>query len=252
MTRQTDLELALDRYLADRGDRLPDRVLEDALTEVDHTAQRRPSFPWRFPSMSTPLRLGLVAVAVIVAAVGGMYLLGNRSNTNVAATPSPTPTAQPSTAPSSQAPEASGPAMAQHESPIYGYTIGAPAAYQFIPATVEWPAGEDLGPETEWTDRFRAGTGTAFVGIASQPLPEGTTGDQWLDTYAATVETRECGGPVGDWTDVTFRDVPGRKLSFDCGGFAGVDYAWTLGDRGWVISGDAAVVEMMLPTLNIP
>jgi hypothetical protein len=27
MNRRTDLELALDRYLAEKGDRLPDRVL---------------------------------------------------------------------------------------------------------------------------------------------------------------------------------------------------------------------------------
>ena len=83
MNTRTDLELALDEYLADRGDRLPDRVLEDALTEVDHTAQhRRPILAWRFPSMSTPLRLGLAAAAVIIAAAGGIYLFNARFNAN--------------------------------------------------------------------------------------------------------------------------------------------------------------------------
>lgn len=254
MNYRTDLELALDEYLGDRGDRLPDRVLGDALTEVDHTAQlRRPTLPWRFTSMSTPLRLGLVAAAVIVAALGGIYLINSRGTPNVAASPSPSATDVPSATPPASAtptPASSGPAMTEHESPLYGYTIEAPAAYQFIPATVEWPAGEALGPETEWTDRYRAGT--AFVGIASQALPEGSTSDQWLDAYAQTVEARECGAPASDWTNITFRDIPGRTLSFDCGGSPGVEYAWTIGDRGWVMSGDATVTELMLETISIP
>jgi hypothetical protein len=204
--------------------------------------------------MSTPLRLGLVAAAVIIAAVGGIYLLNSKGGTNVAASPSPAPTAQPpATPPASAAPSApasSGSAMAQYESPLYGYSVEAPASYQFIPATAEWPAGESLGPETEWTDRFRAGV--FFVGIASQVLPEGTTGAAWLDAYAQSVEDRECSAPASDWTDFTFRDVPGRTVSFDCGGSPGIDYAWTIGDRGWVLSGDATVTDLMLETLSIP
>jgi hypothetical protein len=253
MNRRTDLELALDGYLADHGERLPDRVLEDALTEIDHTAQRRsPTLPWRFTPMSATLRLGLVAAAVIVAALGGIYLIGSRSSPNVAASPtpaSPSPTA-PSAPPGASASGIGGPAMSQFESPLYGYSIQAPSAYQFIPAIQQWPAGEALGPETEWTDRYRAGTN--FVGIASQPIPAGTSSEQWLEAYMQSVETRECGAPATQWTDLTYRGVPGKTLSFDCGGSPGLEYAWTIGDRGWVLTGDAAVAQLMLPTLNIP
>ena len=139
--------------------------------------------------------------------------------------------------------------MARFESPQYGYSVEAPAGYQFIPATEAWPAGEALGPEAEWTDRFRAGTN--FVGIASQPVPEGATEDEWLDAYIQTVEDRECGAPANQWTEMTIRDVPGRTLSFDCGGDAGREYAWVLGDRGWVITGEAAVAELVLQSLSI-
>jgi len=255
MNRRTDLELALDRYLADQGDRLPDRVLEDALTEIDHTGQRRRLvLPWRFTPMSATARLGLMAAAVIVAALGGIYLIGSRSSPSVTAsptpaTPAPTVPATP-TAPAGSTAPSGGPAMSQFESPLYGYQIEAPSAYQFIPATRQWPAGEALGPETDWTDRFRAGT--TFVGIASQPIPAGTSSEQWLDTYIRTVESRECGAPASAWTDTTYRDVAGKTLSFDCGGSPGLEYAWTIGDRGWVLTGDPAVVQLMLPTLNIP
>ena len=140
--------------------------------------------------------------------------------------------------------------MASHTSPLYGYTVEVPSAYQFIPATEEWPIGEALGPETEWTDRFRAGT--SFVGIASQALPDGVSTDAWLDAYARSVETRECGAPTSQWTEVTLRSIPGRTLSFDCGGTAALEYAWTIGDRGWVMSGNASVVEMAVQSLQIP
>jgi len=255
MNRRTDLELALDRYLADHGERLPDRVLEDALTEIDHTGQRRRLvLPWRFTPMSATARLGLMAAVVVVAALGGIYLIGSRSSPSVTAspapaTPSPTPPATP-TAPAGSIAPSGGPAMSQFESPLYGYQIEAPSAYQFIPATRPWPAGEALGPEAEWTDRFRAGT--TFVGIASQPIPAGTSSEQWLDAYIRTVESRECGAPASAWTDTTYRDVAGKTLSFDCGGSPGLEYAWTIGDRGWVLTGDPAVVQLMLPTLTIP
>jgi hypothetical protein len=254
MNRRTDLELALDRYLADRGERLPDRVLEDALTAIDHTDQRlRLALPWRSILMTTPIRLGLVVAAVIIAAVGGIYLLGSRGSPNVAASPSPTPAASPtapSDVPSAAASQAGGPALTSFTSPRYGYTVEAPSAYQAIPATTDWPVGEALGPETEWADRFRAGTN--FVGIASQPLPANMSRAAWLDAYARTVEKRECGGPATAWTDITFRDVPGRTLSFDCGGTPGIEYAWTIGNRGWVITGDASVATLMLQHLIIP
>src|SRR5262245_55329488 len=176
--------------------------------------------------MSTPLRLGLVAAAVIIAAVGGIYLFAGRSNTNVAASPSPTATAVPSPTPAASSSPAASPAMAEFLSPLYNYHVQAPSAYQFVPATQLWPAGEALGPEAEWTDRFRAGT--SFVGIASQQLPEGMSSDDWLAAYAESVENRECGGPASAWTDTTIDGAPGRKLMFDCGGDAGVDYAWVI------------------------
>ena len=255
MNRRTDLELALDGYLADHGERLPDRVLEDALTEIDHTAQRRsPTLPWRFTPMSAPLRLGLVAAALIVAALGGIYLIGSRSSTNVAASPTPatpSPTAPaPSGPPDASTSASGGPAMSQFESPLYRYSVEAPTAYQFVPATQQWPAGEALGPETEWTDRFRAGTN--FVGIASQPFAAGTSSDQWLEAYIRSVETRECGAPATAWTDLAYRGIAGKTLSFDCGGTPGIEYAWTIGERGWVMTGDAAVAQLMLPTISIP
>ena len=254
MNRRTDLELALDGYLADRGERLPDRVLEDALTEIDHVSQRRHiGLPWRLSTMSTPIRIGIAAAAVIVAALGGIYLLGSRGTPSVAASPSPTvaptPTA-PAATPSAAASQGGGPAMTSFTSPLYGYTVEAPSAYKAIPATTAWQAGLALGPETEWTDRFRSGTN--FVGIASQPIPAGTSAAQWLDAYAQTAANRECPVTPTAWKEITFQGVPGRTASFDCGGSPAKEYAWTIGDRGWVITGDAAVADLMLPTISIP
>ncbi|MBA2717703.1 MAG: hypothetical protein H0U52_00480 [Chloroflexi bacterium] len=61
---------------------------------------------------------------------------------------------------------------------------------------------------------------------------------------------RTCSGPVADWTDTSVNGSAGRELDFVCGGFAGREVFWVDGDRGWAISGEPAVVELMLETLR--
>jgi hypothetical protein len=240
-------------WLEEDPHRAPDQTLEVVLAAFPSLKQRGAwRAPWRFtmPTLSKALAVGVSALIIVI---GGAWLLGSRGPSVGNSTQSPTAEATETAPPppsQSQNAGSSGPEMTNHVSPRYGYAVDVPSAYQFVPATEDWPIGEPLGPETEWTDRFRAGTN--FMGIASQPLPEGTSTDDWLDAYARSVESRECGAPASEWTEVTFRDIPGRTLSFDCGGAPGREYAWTIGDRGWVMTGEASVVEMALQTLRIP
>ncbi len=78
--------------------RAPDHAVEAALRTVDTTSQERDLWiPWRLPTMNPVARMAILASVVIVAAVGGIYLLrpatqsvgGPRSS---AATASPTST----------------------------------------------------------------------------------------------------------------------------------------------------------------
>src|SRR3954454_9389258 len=92
-TRQPELDRLLDFYFDDGRDELADRVIDAALDEIDHTRQRRAMrVPWRFRTMTMPLRL---ATAALIGALvlGGAFLLtggGSRPSTTVpTASPGP-------------------------------------------------------------------------------------------------------------------------------------------------------------------
>ena len=93
MTSQLELDRLLDAYFDDGRDEMADRVFEAALAQIDHTRQRRRlRVPWRFPTMSLPIRIAALA-AVGALILGGAFLLsggGSRPSTIV---PTATPVA---------------------------------------------------------------------------------------------------------------------------------------------------------------
>ena len=77
MARSQHIEQVLDEFLADGPNEVPDHVIERALTEIDHTQQRRAlRMPRRFAFMNGQLRMGLTVASVIVVVAGGAYILG--------------------------------------------------------------------------------------------------------------------------------------------------------------------------------
>ena len=94
MTDDRSLDRTLDAFLADGVDRLADRVLEAALTQIDHTQQRRRlSMPWRFPTMTFQTRVAAAAVIGVLAIGGALYLLRPPTVGPPTTTPSPSPAA---------------------------------------------------------------------------------------------------------------------------------------------------------------
>ena len=100
MNRPPDVDLVLRTYLADTGDRAPDRVLEDVAARI----ARQPRRGWRLqrrPFMNTYAKLAAAAAAVLVVGIVGWQLLpaiggfGGRP-TGVPSTP---PTAAPTGTP---------------------------------------------------------------------------------------------------------------------------------------------------------
>ena len=93
MNPSSDVELVIRSYLADTGDRAPDRVLEDVAARIARQPRRR---SWRLsgrPFMNSYAKLGLAAAAIVVVAVVGYSVLP-RAGTGPGA-----PTAAPSVAP---------------------------------------------------------------------------------------------------------------------------------------------------------
>ena len=256
MTRREEqlFDPRLAEWLEDDPHTAPDQALDVVLAAFPSIKQRPASrVPWRYPSMSTSIRLGLTAAAVAVAAIGGLWALGPRFGPSVGGptVPSPTPIPSPVTTPTPSAPasQGAGPLTATFISPVYGYTVDHPVAFMPAPATESWATGDLVGNEEPWVDRFFGETG-GFVGIASQTLAAGTNAEEWMADYADALLGRTCTGPVAAWTDTTVNGAAGRRLEFDCGGFDGLEVVWVDGARGWVITGDPVIVELMLETLE--
>lgn len=102
MTHRSDIEQALDRYLAEDGEQAPDRVVDAVLDQIHHTPQRHAlRAPWRYRAMSTFLKPTLAAVAVIaLMGVSGIFL------TRGPATGTPLVTTSPPSTPVAAAPSA--------------------------------------------------------------------------------------------------------------------------------------------------
>jgi hypothetical protein len=236
----------------------PDGALEVVLASIPSIKQRQASrLPWRNPEMTSPLRLGLAAAVVIAATAGGLYLLSPRSTPSVGTTPtsSPAVSASPSPAPSDAPSNPSGALPAANRTTFtstqYGYTLEHPIPYRSVPATQAWEGDGSIGTEEPWVDRFFAPSGgAAFVGIAAQPVPAGTTAEAWMSAYEEQVAERGCSVPVANWTDSTVGDAPARRAEFDCGGTPAIELIWVDGDRGWVMTGEPAVIELMLESFT--
>ena len=98
MNRPPDVELVLRAYLADTGDRAPDRVLEDVADRIARQPGRR---TWRLrgrPFMNLYAKLAMSAAAIVLIGVVGYSILP-RSGTGGVATPPPTSVATPSATP---------------------------------------------------------------------------------------------------------------------------------------------------------
>ena len=106
MTDQRELDRLLDSFFANGTDELADRVIENALDEIDHTRQRHAlRLPRRIQAM--PMLTRVAAAAVIgVVAVGGAFFLLKPGQPAAVGDPAPTTaaTASPSAPAPTQAP----------------------------------------------------------------------------------------------------------------------------------------------------
>ena len=108
MTSERDIERLLDAWLSDGPTQVADRVIDDVATRITRQPQR-PAWrlrPWRFPTMSTPIRLVAVGAALLAAVLGGAVLMGGGGRPVApipAATPSPSPSPVASAPPSAPA-----------------------------------------------------------------------------------------------------------------------------------------------------
>ena len=99
MNTLPDVQALLRAYLADTGDRAPDRVLDDVAARI----ARQPRRPWRLRGrsfMNTYAKLAAAAAAIVIVAVVGWQVLPRDGGIGSQQTAAPSPTAPPTEAPS--------------------------------------------------------------------------------------------------------------------------------------------------------
>lgn len=250
MTGRTEIELVLDRYLADGAERVPDRVIDAALDEIDGIPQRRLlNVLWTIPAWPPFIRPALAGAALVVAVALGWSLLERQPNSSVGDPAGPTPSPSVSPAP---------PAGQRFSSPLYGYSVEAPRGWRFEPATKLWipvegqfgEAPMDFVVSRDEQIRLRAGSGV---------IPEGAAVDDWIARFITHTPLPECGPPRDTLELILIDGQPGR-LRDNCGEVEATVvvgqrvYAFTL----WVnqgtspsLSGGRSVFDQLASTIRL-
>jgi hypothetical protein len=245
MTRFDDpmFDPRLADWLEEDPNTAPDQALDVVLASFPSINQRRAMrVPWRNRTMSSTLRFGLAAAVVVAATVGGLYFLSSRTGPSVG-TPETSPPVQ-STSPSAAN-------LTTFTSDQYGYSVEYPTPWSAVPATEAWTGEGFIGPEEPFVDRFFAPNSPTFVLIAAQPRPEGMTDQAFATEYMQRAAGRApCAVPLDAWTDATGPAPSRKRAEFDCDGSQGVELIWIVGDTGYVISGEPAVVDSMVETFT--
>lgn len=174
MNRLPDVELVLRAYLADTGDRAPDRVLVDVAGRI----ALQPRRPWRLrgrPFMNTYARLVAAAAAVLVVGVVGWQLLPRNGGAGVP-TNAPTPSAQP-TSPATTPPPPSSPFPSGY--PISGLLTPGSHATEFFQPTFTFTVPEG------WIKEADVAEGPSQIGFYALFPDTPANRDQWARTEGA-------------------------------------------------------------------
>jgi hypothetical protein len=212
MTGRTEIELSLDRYLADGAERVPDRVIDAALDQIDSTSQRRAlRVPWRFDDMPSVFKLALAAAAVIAVVLSGLLLTrGPTGTTGGPAVGTPLPSAP---APAAATP----PASAAPAS-----TLGIARGARPIPAVGTTDPGRYYVDNSSWTSAPFAftmplGWAAQNAGVSKHSNVEGRE-IGWRAVIVDRLFVDPCGGndttglgPFVDALVAALVDIPGAS-----------------------------------------
>lgn len=163
------IERMLDDWLMGGPTELPDRVLDDALDEIDQTAQRRPLGLLRGRTMTDSVKILIGAAAVFALVVGGGLLgrivSGPVDRGFVGATPLPTATPAPTVATST------------FTSALYRYRVTYPAT---------WQVTDPLADIVTFSIASAPNPGTLAHVVAADTTPSGGLYWPWGGTHPVT------------------------------------------------------------------
>jgi len=254
MTGRSEVELALDRFLADGPETVADRAVEQTLAVIDRTKQRRDLFArWRFNVMISFPRLAAAAVVAVVAVGGGAYLLGQRSgaggpvSTSTVAPTAPiaNPTASPTTAPT---PTVDPTNWVPFTSAIYGFSAAHPTDWTVTPASGQHASapGADSNGDTFWSM-----TGWPDFNGYEFKIPAGTTADAFIQAATADAVKTACYPTPNMWTKTTVDGHPASIAYWGCNEhFYSAQATVVIGTRIWFFNLDGPDRSLIVPFLT--
>ena len=244
MSATPDPDAILAAWTEEGPTRLPEVTRRAIAVTTRTTRQSRPSrTPWRYPTMNGSSRIALGALAVATTAIVAVavgVMLTSEPGSGVGSSPR---------------------ASVTYTSPLYGYAVEIPRAWEVAPAGQPWQAGDRVEGHPASVDRFRI-PGSAIeasAAIAAQPVPDGTTPTTWLPAWEAIREDigGHCFGSATPWLETTVAGLPGWHLEWRCDGATdeGSDwdeYTFQSGEMGYVITGTPSMVEILVRSFRAP
>ena len=207
MNDDRDLNRLLDAWFAEGPVQAADRVIDGTASRIARQRQL-PAWrlhSWRFPTMSTPLKLVLIGAALVAALAAGAVFVGGGGRI-MAPAPSPSPTPVPSPLPDGSL--AAG-AYAAHPVPGMTWTITVPDGWT---GQDDWFLSYDVAPDVH---SVSVGGPTENESVPTDSCAaSGTKAAASVEEFVAAVQARD------DWTvsapvDVTVGGYPGSRIDVE-------------------------------------
>ena len=209
MTQDRDLERLLGQWLGEGPTEVPDRVIDVIADRIGHQPQRPAwRFHWRPTTMIPSLRAAAAVAAVVLIAIGALYVLRPSSAPNVGG---PNPTASPS--PAASPSPSSSPSLISSATFKPTLSLVAPAGWKgsdgdrtfFVEApTASSEGGKSVGimsgPFVRFNDPDCENKAPAAVGASVAEVVATLTGDPRLT--ATSPQTATVGDLTGQMLDV--------------------------------------------------
>ena len=207
MNNDRDLNRLLDAWFAEGPVQVADRVIDGTANRIARQRQT-PAWrlrSWRFPTMSTPLKLVLIGAALVAALAAGAVFVGGGGRI-MAPAPSPSPTPVPSPLPNGSL--AAG-TYAAHPVPGMTWTITVPDGWT---GQDDWFLSYDVAPDVH---SVSVGGPTENESVPTDSCAaSGTKAAASVEEFVAAVQARD------DWTvsapvDVTVGGYPGSRIDVE-------------------------------------
>jgi len=223
MTTPRDPDRLIHAFLLEGAEQMQDQVYDVVRAEIDQKRQRVVIGPWRVPTVTKLVPIGLGAAAVIaVLFLGSQYIGSPTSNVGGPASQPPASEA-PSEAPASSAllPISPPPLSQTFTSQRHGFSVSYPEGWTAEAATEPWTESTYsllFDPRTPYIDYLFDPilTDHLFLNVASQPIGEATP-EEWMATQ---IEDCTATGPIeissatgligGEGCDVAVATIGGR------------------------------------------